>query len=216
MPNTPIYGLPFENPSEQPGITLHGGVPPSSPILAEEVEEELQRIDTDVTNLGIQFQDAVVILDAIDTAGLSLSTATMSVPSGYNNLMIMWHGNHNGSGRVSLMARFNGDTGNNYGRQGCYADSNNWTFDNAEVSVGATRVGYIGSALRSGGTIWIENVESGSVPICHGQGMHAITGARVMHQAGGSWSGTPPITSVTIGPLTGSWSNGRLAMYGYL
>jgi hypothetical protein len=50
VPNTPIYALPFEQyPPDQPGITLHGGTSGLNPILAEEVENELVRIDNDIS-----------------------------------------------------------------------------------------------------------------------------------------------------------------------
>lgn len=39
MPSTRIYGWPYEALDDQPGVTLHGGDPPSSPILAEEIEK---------------------------------------------------------------------------------------------------------------------------------------------------------------------------------
>lgn len=52
MPSTPQYGLPFEALADEPGHSLHGGQLGTDPILAEEVETELERIDTDVTNLG--------------------------------------------------------------------------------------------------------------------------------------------------------------------
>jgi hypothetical protein len=56
MPNTPIYAFPFERPPfsgnpDEPGITLHGGSAGGNPILAEEVETEISRIDTDVADL---------------------------------------------------------------------------------------------------------------------------------------------------------------------
>lgn len=45
MPQTPIYGLPFENPSDLPGHSVTGGPMGDQPILAEAVEDELARID---------------------------------------------------------------------------------------------------------------------------------------------------------------------------
>jgi hypothetical protein len=56
MPSTPKYGFPFESPpfaspSTEPGETLHGGSTGTSDILAEKVEEELDRVDIDVQDL---------------------------------------------------------------------------------------------------------------------------------------------------------------------
>jgi hypothetical protein len=51
MPSTPIYNLPTEHPDDdQPGISLHGGPLGTEPILAEAVETELERIDTDLAD----------------------------------------------------------------------------------------------------------------------------------------------------------------------
>lgn len=52
MPSTRIYGLPYEHPqTDQPGITLHGGDPPSSPILAEEIERVARALDLRIADL---------------------------------------------------------------------------------------------------------------------------------------------------------------------
>ena|SRR5690554_1196584 len=51
MPQTPVYGLPFEAPGDLPGHTLDGGPVGDQPILAEAVEAELSRIDGDVADL---------------------------------------------------------------------------------------------------------------------------------------------------------------------
>lgn len=47
MPETPVYGLPFEAPTDKPGITLTGV--DNSDILAEEVEEVLQSFDARIS-----------------------------------------------------------------------------------------------------------------------------------------------------------------------
>lgn len=59
MPNTSIYGLPFEQtPDDQPGITLHGGTSGTETILAESVETELARIDQDITDANAAIVEA--------------------------------------------------------------------------------------------------------------------------------------------------------------
>ena len=50
MPETPIYGLPVEVPADQPGVTLTGGPSGTENILAEAVEDELSRIDSDISD----------------------------------------------------------------------------------------------------------------------------------------------------------------------
>jgi hypothetical protein len=65
MPETPIYSLPFEHSvDDEPGHTLDGGALGTEPILAEAVETELERIDTDLT-------DALTRLDLLE-AGTSM------------------------------------------------------------------------------------------------------------------------------------------------
>ena len=51
MPQTPVYGLPFEAPGDLPGHTLDGGPVGDQPILAEAVEAELLRVDQSVADL---------------------------------------------------------------------------------------------------------------------------------------------------------------------
>lgn len=58
MPETPVYGFPFEKvPDDIPGITLHGGEQGNSPILAESVENELVRIDNTINNINGRLDD---------------------------------------------------------------------------------------------------------------------------------------------------------------
>ena len=45
MPSTSVYGFEFENLGDEPGRTLTGGESATSPILAEQVEAELVRVD---------------------------------------------------------------------------------------------------------------------------------------------------------------------------
>lgn len=51
MPTTPVYGFPFEDENDQPGITLTGGEAGTEAILAEEIETEVERIDTDLSDV---------------------------------------------------------------------------------------------------------------------------------------------------------------------
>jgi hypothetical protein len=51
VPLTPIYGLPFEHEDDQPLHSLTGGSSGTEPILAEEVEDELARIEGDIADV---------------------------------------------------------------------------------------------------------------------------------------------------------------------
>lgn len=55
MPQTPIYGLPYENRNDPPGKTTRAE---AGPLLADAVEDELQRIDADRLN-GYRFLERV-------------------------------------------------------------------------------------------------------------------------------------------------------------
>lgn len=79
MPVTPIYNLPFEDPTQdEPGHTLDGGSLGTEPILAVAVEAELARIDGDVST--VQAAQAANVLNP-PIAALRRST-NQSIPSG--------------------------------------------------------------------------------------------------------------------------------------
>lgn len=59
-PQTPIYGLPYEDSADEPGETLDGGSAGTRPILARAVEAELARIDGDVGSN----QTAIAVIQA--------------------------------------------------------------------------------------------------------------------------------------------------------
>src|SRR5690554_6056755 len=113
MPSTPIYGLPYEAESDQPGVSLRA----PGPILAEAVETELERIDTDVADITGEQLPAVeeiasrmVTLDRLVQSNTNLTTFE-DIDQGYNDLMLLWRGNHEGSGIASLAGRGTGDGG---------------------------------------------------------------------------------------------------------
>src|SRR5690606_39581333 len=97
MPQTPVYGLPFEAPGDIPGHTLDGGPVGDQPILAEAVESELSRVDTDIAGLvedieedvlgwtpigaGEQSHVSAVVIDA--TAGGKYPPGTVSMMRRY-------------------------------------------------------------------------------------------------------------------------------------
>ena len=60
MPLTPVYGLPYEAPGDQPLHSLTGGSSGTEPILAEAVEAELQRIDGDIAGLVTDIEEAAL------------------------------------------------------------------------------------------------------------------------------------------------------------
>ncbi|MGV2385764.1 MAG UNVERIFIED_CONTAM: hypothetical protein LOD86_10940 [Thermobifida fusca] len=228
MPRTPIYGLEYERVrGETPGRTLHGA--DGSPILAEQVEAELQRIDDDIAELvGVTIPDLrlaasrVTVLDVINTGGGTNTTEFVNIPQTYRDLIIVWQGASNGSGQLdSLALRFNGDAGNNYHSRltrnlaaGGFMDTDgagsNYTFS-------VLRAGYVGT-LRSAGQIVIPNYA--------GSGQKFVSGTNVAVgqsggdnvfciSAGGRWTGTDPIHSVRIWPSGQLWEgNPSLTLIG--
>jgi hypothetical protein len=120
MPYTRVYGWPYEHPhTDQPGITLHGGDPPSSPILAEEIEQTVSGIDGQITGLasGLDALAGVALqrIATIDTGANTNTTEFVNIPQGYRALVLLWRGTSTGSGQLaSLAVRFNGDSGSNY------------------------------------------------------------------------------------------------------
>lgn len=78
MPLTPIYGLPYEHEDDQPLHSLTGGSSGTEPILAEEVEDELSRIDSDIQDVA----------DAAEEAGLGWVPITEGEGSSLSNLDI--------------------------------------------------------------------------------------------------------------------------------
>jgi hypothetical protein len=69
MPATPIYGLPFEHEDDQPGRTLTGEG--GSLVLAEQVEDELERIDNDVAGLQTEVAQGWRPIDAGVESGVT-------------------------------------------------------------------------------------------------------------------------------------------------
>lgn len=134
MPSTPIYGLPFESPfTDQTGITLHGGIPPSSDILAEAVEEELNRVEnTVVAGIDARLTDVEAAVAAMKwrhiAQGDQSGGTSFSIPvsAGFTRLRLTMIGDVTASGQP-INVRFNGDTSAIYVRGYLQKDSaTNW------------------------------------------------------------------------------------------
>lgn len=63
---TPIYGFPIEQETDEPGFSLSGGQAGTEPILAELVETELARIEGDVQDTGSAITLVEARLDALE------------------------------------------------------------------------------------------------------------------------------------------------------
>lgn len=60
MPSTPVFGWPYEHPqTDEPGVTLHGGLDGTHPILAEEIERDVAGLLT-----GYRFLQRVIYTES--------------------------------------------------------------------------------------------------------------------------------------------------------
>lgn len=87
MPVTPVYSLPYELfPSDEPGITLHGGQAGNEAILAEAVEDELVRVDNNAVALENRvedLEDQVFRLSRVALDGTVGTGTDIEIPNNY-------------------------------------------------------------------------------------------------------------------------------------
>lgn len=211
MPQTPIYGLPSEALGDQPGHSLHGGTAGLDPILAEEVEKQLSRVDGDISNIenvvipGLEAQaTSAQVLGVIDSGQGTNTTEFTNIDQNYRDLMILWRGASDGSGQIdSLALRFNGDGGDNY-ISAVNRNTEAGDFSSGQGTFSVLRAGHVGTS-NSCGVVHIpyygvpSNVQSyGSSASLSQAGNVFIT------TAGGRWSDSGPVTSIRI------WVSGQL------
>lgn len=82
MPFEPIYGLPYEAPSDLPGWSLTGGPTGNDPVLAERVAAQLRRLDDLMQSLTDSFGSYPDLIQAGVLAPIALPNA---VASGFYN-----------------------------------------------------------------------------------------------------------------------------------
>lgn len=109
MPLTPVYGLPYEAPGDQPLHSLTGGSSGTEPILAESVETELARLDNQLITLQSQIASLPQVIGqgvAEDTTNAGINIA---VPPGqYSQLRLTLRGHTQDLTQVAM--RINGDS----------------------------------------------------------------------------------------------------------
>ena len=81
MPFEPIYGLPYEAPSDIPGWSLTGGPDGNAPVLAERVAAQLRRLDDLMQGLTDSFGSYPELIQAGDV----VVTSSTAVVSGFYN-----------------------------------------------------------------------------------------------------------------------------------
>lgn len=151
MPNTPIYGLPFETPQSKPGITLTGDSDGNAPILAEAVEAVLATFEARLTAIETTGYRLLTTLyyDAVGT-----STFTKASYTGFKAARVRLVGGGGAGGGAQATSAIQLSAGSG-GGGGCYAES--FLLDAAvpsslTVTVGAGGVGVLGAPGGAGGT----------------------------------------------------------------
>lgn len=219
MPSTITYGFPYENLSDQPGHSLHGGLFGTEPILAIDVDRELSRVESEgsaavdevAANLATLentfLTTGAQTIGEIDT-GAGTNTTNFDVPTGFRDLLVIWQGTSDGSGEIdSLAVRFNSDAGNNYASVlNRNTSAGNFTSDVGTFSV--LRAGQVGT-FRTSGFFLIPNYlnttiskpvwgSSASIGQSLGANIYATNAA-------GRWTGTAAITNIRIWPSGQLW-----------
>jgi hypothetical protein len=187
MPNTPIYGLPFETPQTKPGITLTGDADGSAPILAEAVESILASFEARLTS--------------IETTGYRLYTTlyftsgatafTKSSYPGFKAARVRMVGGGGGGGGAEITSGTQLSAGSG-GGGGCYAESfllSSAIASSVTVTVGAGGVGGTAAVVGTAG-----GTSSFGTLVTAGGGAGGIvettTGANGVSAGAGGTSGT--------------------------
>lgn len=197
--------------------------------LAEDVQGEIVRIDTDLLDLtGTTIPalevtaSSMVVLDVIDTGGGGNSTEFVNIPQTYRDLIILWQGASDGTGEIDTLAlRFNSDGGDNYHsrltRNLAAGDFMSTDGASSSYTFSVLRAGYVGT-LRSAGVISIPSYRGSGQKYAHGTNIAVgdSAGTNIFAvTAGGRWTGTAAITSVRIWPSGQLWQgNPSLTLIG--
>lgn len=212
MPQTPIYGLPFEALADQPGHSLHGGTAGLDPILAEEVEEELSRVDGDISEIvnvaipGLEEQaTSAQVIDVIDSGQGTNTTEFTGIDQTYRDLVILWRGSSDGAGQLDNLAlRFNGDGDDNYlSRIVRNTEGDNFTSEQGTFSI--LRAGSVNTS-HTCGVVHIPYYRVPSLVYVQGSSAGVSNAGNVyIVTAGGRWNGTGPVTSIRMWPSAQLW-----------
>ena len=221
MPETPIYGWPYEHPVlDEPGITLHGGALGQGRILAEEIEATVSGIAGQIAGLASDLDTlagvALQRIATIDTGAGTNTTEFTQIPQGYRALVLLWRGTTTGSGQLaSLALRFNGDSGSNYhsrlARNTAAGDYTSTDGSTSNYVFTVLRAGYVGTA-RSSGMIIIPAYTANSTKTVFGVNMavgasSSSGGDNIFTvQAAGQWLSNSPVTAIRIWPSGETWA----------
>jgi hypothetical protein len=195
-------------------------------VSAGAVASATQRNLDDGASGNLQYlYDGRVYKIAENVLGAPAATITFSsIPGTYRHLMIEWQGaSNNVGGAITLMMRFNGDTGTNYdwaanifSGAGVASSADSGTGD-ITMNVGA--IGGTTSTGTSGGRIDIQNYAATTLQktaISHSTTKNANTAGNVFWKATGAhWRSSVAVTSVALFPSAGSFITGTMIqLYG--
>jgi hypothetical protein len=225
MPQTANRGYEFEQPSDpEPGRTLTGGAAGTSPILAEQVDADVNNI---VAVMIGDLNDRLTVVEAAvaatrwreiasDTAGAG--GFTVAVPAGYERLRLTLVGDLTGQGQVNL--RINGDTGANYVRGFLAWDAAGaQDFPEYNGATTAVKVAEWSSVESNKVVVDIEPTDGSMNPSFRAYSTQVATGGDTTHRAEFGWGkylGDVVVSSVTVVAGTTDFATVRWWLEGYL
>jgi hypothetical protein len=219
VPTTDNFNFPYEALTDQPGWSLHGGLLGTELILAEEVDRELNRVESDATSgIGDLRSDLNLLSDRFNTTGAQTidyindgagtnTTEFVNIPQNFKDLLILWYGQSDGAGEIdSLALRFNGDGGNNYVSR-LTRNTSTDTYSTSSGTFSVLRAGYVGTT-RGVGAVWIPSYSLTLTKYAHGTGFaRGLSGGNNTFtcSAGGHWTGTAAIESIRVWVSSQLW-----------
>lgn len=151
MPTTGTYGFEYEPLSgDEPGRTLHGGTSGTSPILAEQIDDEFARVDADIQSVQDDVGAATQLIER-NRVTSDTDFVDFTVPQTYRNLRLVITGYHNGTGEFELVwLRFNGDSSSNYRNLVAGFDGAGAITPHHNMGANAAEVAYVNSLSPRG------------------------------------------------------------------
>lgn len=230
MPQTPVYGLPFEAPGDLPGHTLDGGPVGDQPILAEAVEAELSRVDGEIADMAADLSDLstrTMLLDQQVLSGQIGSGTNVAVPAilrgSFRAYTLRVFGGIDGTLNPStpLVVRINGDDSTVY-RSSAYAvNCSTGAFDVTYANTGNAfpRCGFMSNINGNVAEIVFvpHNIGDTGLVSWTGRGWINAGSADLVRpwQSGGRWNGTTQtLTHFTVRSTNSAdtWVSGSRAM----
>ena len=218
MPSTTPYGFEFESLTDgEPTRTLNGGSAGTDPILAEQVNDEIQRVDSDLQEL----QEAVSRgWEDITPAGGQVITDETVIdipPETYDMIRVTIRGSLDGEGYVSL--RINNDSTPELHRRAWTV----WQINDGSVATSGAddttvwRMARWSTAPNNIAWCTIYNTDVSSFLTMEGQGFRAAAGlaTRERTEFYGALSATRLLSSLRFGGFLANVDSVRVWIEGH-